>query len=244
MAKIVTFYNHKGGVGKTTNTIISATNLKAHFGKKVAIIDADEGQWSTYRIFESQMKQYRESISTDELSDMFKSKKLVEYPVFRSYVNDKYKVDDSYTIDEIIEELDSECDYIFVDLGNRSLADFKFLFDKIDYFIIPFSRDPEEFIQAIKMHSLLKAEFPHVKPFFLMVKITKSEKDLEEFSQIKSNIENKFNINVFSIPILERKKYVFEHRSFFQPIRKEKEKKEEGKYSYIEFLKEFTTKIK
>lgn len=243
MAKIITFYNHKGGVGKTSNTILTATNLQAHFKKNVAVIDADEGQWSTYRIYENQLNQYQENYKQEELHKMFKDRSLVEYPVFKSYINDRYSTDDSYPLNKLIEELKDTTDYIFLDLGNRSLEDFEYLFSKIDYFIIPFSRDPEELYQAVRLNSLLNSEFPDIQSYFLMVKITKSKTDLEEFEAVKSKVQKQIGA-IFSTPILERRKYVLDIRSFFKPMNKNTEIKEEGKYSYFNFLKEFTKNIK
>lgn len=41
MTKIVTLYNHKGGVSKTTTTYHLAHALTEHLGKKVLVVDAD-----------------------------------------------------------------------------------------------------------------------------------------------------------------------------------------------------------
>ena len=41
MTKIITLYNHKGGVSKTTTTYHLAYALAEHRGKKVLVVDAD-----------------------------------------------------------------------------------------------------------------------------------------------------------------------------------------------------------
>ena len=40
MAKIISFFNHKGGVGKTTNVHNIACALR-ELGKKILVVDAD-----------------------------------------------------------------------------------------------------------------------------------------------------------------------------------------------------------
>ena len=41
MTQIITLYNHKGGVSKTTTTYHLAYALAEHLGKKVLVVDAD-----------------------------------------------------------------------------------------------------------------------------------------------------------------------------------------------------------
>lgn len=38
---VITYYSYKGGMGRSTNLVITATHLARHFGKKVVIIDCD-----------------------------------------------------------------------------------------------------------------------------------------------------------------------------------------------------------
>ncbi|MBI3014253.1 MAG: AAA family ATPase [Candidatus Tectomicrobia bacterium] len=48
MAKIVSFINFKGGVGKTTTAVEIAVSLAAHHGKRVLLVDLDPQTNATF----------------------------------------------------------------------------------------------------------------------------------------------------------------------------------------------------
>jgi chromosome partitioning protein len=117
MTKVIVYGNRKGGVGKSTLTMLTATALsQAPFNKKVLVIDADDQQ---------SLVKFR----NDDLSDDLEAQP--SYKII-SCLND---IDRLY---EIIQRAKGSYDYIFVDVAGR-LDDFtkKVLF-YVDVLMIPF----------------------------------------------------------------------------------------------------------
>ncbi|BDS15657.1 ParA family protein [Aureispira anguillae] len=117
MAKVIVFGNRKGGVGKSTLTMMTATALsQAPFNKKILVIDADDQQ---------SLVKFRNDDLGDDL-DAEPSYKII------SCLND---IDRLY---EIIQRARTTHDYIFVDVAGR-LDDFtkKVLF-YVDVLMVPF----------------------------------------------------------------------------------------------------------
>ena len=223
--KIISFYSHKGGVTKTTSTILSATNLTKHFKKKLAIVDCDEGQWSTYSLYEKKRAELEEEYSEEEIDQREKKGELVFYPVVKAYINSSYETEDSASIDDVIKHFqDQKLDYLFLDFGNRSLDSVLDTFKKVDYFFIPFSRDEEEILNALK------------------TKLSKSSSELQFLDFIRDQIKDQ-GFEMLKQPVLSRQKYIFDNRSFFKPMTN-KEDKEENEYSFIKFINELKNKIK
>lgn len=117
MAKVIVFGNRKGGVGKSTLTMMTATALsQAPFNKKILVIDADDQQ---------SLIKFRNDDLAEDL-DAEPSYKII------SCLND---IDRLY---EIIQRAKATYDYIFVDVAGR-LDDFtkKVLF-YVDVLMVPF----------------------------------------------------------------------------------------------------------
>lgn len=229
--KIISFYNHKGGVGKTTNTILSATNLNYYFKKKVCIIDCDDDQWSTSEEYEDEYKSLQNDYKGEEIKHLIESKRIVQYDIFEEYVKN---------VPSLIESFKEDYDYVFLDLGNRYLDQSKELFNKIDHFIIPFSRDRKEFKKAIQFYSFLNDNFPKSLKTLLLIKLELRDNHLESFKGILDYFEKK-SWDYFSQPILSRERYTNKYCSFFFPLSKKIEEKETH-FNYINFLKEFIKK--
>ncbi|MGV0958158.1 AAA family ATPase [Empedobacter falsenii] len=241
--KIVSFYSHKGGVTKTTSTILSATNLTKHFKKKLAIVDCDEGQWSTYSLYEKKRAELEEEYSEEEINQREKKGELVFYPVVKAYINSSYETEDSASIDDVIKYFeDQKLDYLFLDFGNRSLDSVLDTFKKVDYFFIPFSRDEEEVLNALKTNYFFNQNLPSTKSYLFMTKLSKSSSELQFLDFIKDQIKDQ-GFEMLKQPVLSRQKYIFDNRSFFKPMTN-KEDKEEKEYSFIKFINELKNKIK
>lgn len=142
--RIISFVSQKGGVGKTTTSIIAATNFKYHFNKDVVILDIDVRQSS---------------------SSVLRRKNI-------SYCNDQSLIDNAYPIVEVnydniydkINEYYGKVDYIIVDFpGTMSAEMAKGLF-YIEYMFIPFSYDELE-IEATKVfyNSIIKHYYNNEK---------------------------------------------------------------------------------
>src|SRR5437870_13486050 len=94
MTKIVTIINFKGGVGKTTCSIETATSLARFYGKRTLLVDLDpqasatfylmeQDQWtewksangSTYDLFDQQQRHF--SIRKGTVQEVVKGKRPV-----------------------------------------------------------------------------------------------------------------------------------------------------------------------
>lgn len=121
MAKFIVFGNQKGGIGKTTLTVLTATGLsQPPFNKKVLLIDNDN-QKSVIRL-----RQYDEENYEDKAP--------------YSIINLTYK-----EIVRDIEEIDEAYDYVFIDTPGKLDADLPPEQQKIikillltDYLFLPF----------------------------------------------------------------------------------------------------------
>jgi len=241
--KIISFYSHKGGVTKTTSTILAATNLTKHFKKKVAIVDCDEGQWSTYSLYDKKRNELEEEYTEEQLDQKESKGELVFYPVVKAFINSTFETEDSASIDDVIAHFKNlDLDYLFIDFGNRSLDSVLETFKKVDYFFIPFSRDEEEVINALKTNYFFNENLPQTKSYLFMTKLSKSTSELQFLEFIKDQIKDQ-GFEMMKQPVLSRQKYIFDYRSFFKPMTT-KEDKEEKEYSFLKFINELKNKIK
>jgi len=116
MAKIIAFGNRKGGVGKSTLTLLSATALSSvPFNKKVLVIDADDQQ---------SLVRYRNEDVTENLE--------AELP---------YKIISCLDINKLHETLQRAStthDYIFIDVAGRLDEFTKKVLFYVDVLGIPF----------------------------------------------------------------------------------------------------------
>ncbi|GAA4277531.1 ParA family protein [Aquimarina mytili] len=227
--KIIIVYNHKGGVSKTTTTVNTATFLEAYYGKKVAIIDCDDYQWSTYNNHQREMDLVLDSYQNDReaIEKAIAEKKIVNYDVEKCLVQD---------FDDKIEEVRSkDYDYVFVDLGNRTLSECEPVFGIADQILIPYSNDEEEIQKAIAFYNLIRNNFPHVQAFCLVVKIEKSR--VENHQKIRNILQEKHGLQYYDTIIPLRTRFVKE-RSFFKPLNFETEKKDfnQGLISFVDEL--------
>lgn len=117
MSKVIVYGNRKGGVGKSTLTMMTATALsQAPFDKKVLVIDADDQQ--------SLMKFRNEDLSEDLEAEP--SYKII------SCLNDINK------LYELIQRARGSYDYIFVDVAGRLDEFTKKVLFYVDVLMIPF----------------------------------------------------------------------------------------------------------
>ena len=117
MSKVIVYGNRKGGVGKSTLTMMTATALsQAPFNAKVLVIDADDQQ--------SLMKFRNEDISED----------LDATPTYTiiSCLNDINK------LYEIIQRARGSYDYVFVDVAGRLDEFTKKVLFYVDVLMVPF----------------------------------------------------------------------------------------------------------
>lgn len=249
--KIIIIYNHKGGVAKTTTTINLCTILAAYFNKKVCIIDSDELQWSTFEEYQGEketvLKLYENK--GDLLQSDIQQKKIVDYDVFCCFINDNSEIYNEHNLSkpperriksfhDTIEDLKGKnYDYVFVDLGNRTLSECSTIFDVTDQIIIPYSNDKMEIKKGISFYHTIKDFYPNIETNCLIVRITKGQ--IENHLSIKEKLIEKKNLTYFDSIIYKRNRY-YKDRSFFFPLNyKIEEKDEDENGGLLNFAKEF-----
>lgn len=218
MTKVISVFSQKGGVGKSTISVLLANLFFFQSDLKVAIIDADYPQRS---IFKRRQKEL-ETINKDE-----RLKKIFDniytdrspYPIIPA---------DITNCKETIKQLRStgDFDFIFVDAHKRfALEGMKSFLSEVNYFLIPAFLDDFSLKAAIGFYTLLENEirpssnhFINCHLFFNKVpgqsKIDKTMNDLENkfnlLSQFIANhilYERSYRSTTFPIPIKTKEGY-------------------------------------
>lgn len=150
LGKVITIANQKGGVGKTTLTTLIANIL--HFkggidvGYKVAILDLDDPQFSTYN-------------RRKKMEGIFKANK--RKAAMLEYIQKKYPVLDIYpaTLDEapsIIQDYKNKYDFIFLDMPgtlNTSSNNLGFVYVYVNHFFIPIYQCGDTISSSVDFYS-------------------------------------------------------------------------------------------
>ncbi|QKX07734.1 ParA family protein (plasmid) [Aquimarina sp. TRL1] len=230
--KIVIIYNHKGGVAKTTTTINTATFLSAYYDKKICIIDCDDYQWTTYEKYQGEKEKVLKSYNNDpeKILKAIEEKEIVDNDVEKCLMED--------FDDKLLEIQNKNYDYVFVDLGNRTLKEAKAAFSKADQIVVPYSNDQDEINEALKFYEAIEEVFPLVPIYCLVLKIEANR--VSKHNKIKEILSASNNIKYYDSIILKRQRYI-ETKSFFYPLDYQTEY-DDVKYGLISFTKELLEK--
>jgi len=138
--KIIAIASEKGGVGKTTLSIMLSTNLFHLFKKKVVLMDVDDPQYSVFK------KRNREL----NLIDLNQLKELDNYPIEKVSVNN---------IKEKILAYYGTVDYIIVDFHGGLTAEVVQGLMFVEHIFIPFDHDELEIESTLFFYNTLKTNF-------------------------------------------------------------------------------------
>lgn len=145
----LSFMSTKGGSGKSTSTLLVATNLAFHYKKKVRIIDFDEPQYSLYRKWERDVK---------TASSKGSLRKIIDYWVEHGsgeYMLDIVKVDRD-NVESVINEGADKYDYTFIDFqGIADPFNQAICMRYIDRVFIPISSNAFEEEPAYRLATIL-----------------------------------------------------------------------------------------
>lgn len=228
----IIIFNFKGGVTKTTTTILTANFLDVYHGKKVALIDADDDQWSSYSVYEEEKKKLVSKYSEKEIDKLLESRKIADIDVFKMYTSEVLEFRGKLA-------KDNEYDFLFIDLGQRNIEDTFDIFTIADHIIVPYSKDSEEIKKSVVFTNVIKRNFPDKNIKSLVVKIEKNK--IDDFMEIRKNLKERYNNDYYKSVILKRDRYP-QKRSLIWPLNLAEEKRDhdEGILSFInEFLKQF-----
>ena len=148
MTKFICIASQKGGVGKSSLTIMLASWLQYNMKKQVAIIDADNPQYSLMKDREDNIT-YLEDNPTIE-------KKFTEQGI------PVYKVEKS-TIEGCLEKMDEYeeqgYEYVFIDLPG-TVGDEKIysIYNAVDFIFIPFDEDKMSFRSSLELAYILNTQ--------------------------------------------------------------------------------------
>ena len=124
--KVIAFATQKGGMGKTTLSVLVASWLHYKRGINVAILDVDGAQLSVYnqRIRESQQIEQDEDLST-----RLEEQDVAPYPILSGNPGD---------VPNLLAELPEDVQLVFVDMpGNIDVAGYETAIKSVDYLIVP-----------------------------------------------------------------------------------------------------------
>ena len=174
MAKLISVCTQKGGVGKTTLTMLLATYYHTTVGKPVTVIDADFPQHS----FDATRRSELASIQNDE---EIQSLYVTLYPEMNRELYKVYKG----SLEELAMFLTDlkgrgEDELVFIDMpGTMNVKGFDRVASQLDYVILPMEADKMSFtagLQTLDLFDLFReAKGADYQLFMLWNKYKKSE---------------------------------------------------------------------
>ena len=183
MAKVITFANQKGGVGKSTLTTYVAAYLQAA-GKRVRVFDADFPQ---------------HSLEKQRRSELMKIKSLPAlHEKLTSLTHQPFNLV-CCKIEELVVLLPGlkkslEFDYIFIDVpGTLNLGSISELMNQMDSVIIPSEVEMLVFMSTMETLQFFESLNPTIKKAMVWNKTKPSEKP-ELRNQIEASIEKRKDV--------------------------------------------------
>jgi chromosome partitioning protein len=174
MAKLISVCTQKGGVGKTTLTMLLATYYHTTVGKPVTVIDADFPQHS----FDATRRSELASIQNDE---EIQSLYVTLYPEMNRELYKVYKG----SLEELAMFLTdlkgrAEDELVFIDMpGTMNVKGFDRVASQLDYVILPMEADKMSFTAGLQTLDLFdrfrEAKGADYQLFMLWNKYKKSE---------------------------------------------------------------------
>lgn len=165
MTKVICIGSQKGGIGKSTLTMLVATYMHAA-GNKIFLVDADYPQHSTEKVRTTEVT----SIENDPVvKAAFEEKGLAMYELSTS------TIPDASGLLPVLKE-QGIFDYIFIDLpGTLNVDGIAQLGLSIDYFITPMEMDPISFSSGCETIEFYHSLNPSLPIFMLWNKVVKAE---------------------------------------------------------------------
>jgi len=188
MTKVISVFSQKGGVGKSTVSVLLANLFFFQSDFKVAIIDADYPQRSIFKRRQREL----EIIKNDErLKKIFDNtyKDRIPYPIIPA---------DIANCKETIRQLRNtgDFDFIFVDAHKRFALDgMDGFLSEVSYFLIPAFLDDFSLKAAVGFYALLENEIkPNSDHFINSYLFFNKVPGQSKIDKTMNDLENKFNL--------------------------------------------------
>jgi cellulose biosynthesis protein BcsQ len=137
-ALFIAFATQKGGVGKTTFTVLTASYLHYFKGYNVAVVDCDYPQYSVHAMRERDIEQVKSNEGYKRLAmEQFKSLNKRAYPILKSTTANAIDV-----VNEFLDETDIPIDLVLFDLpGTVNASGLINTLTQLDHIFIPITAD-------------------------------------------------------------------------------------------------------
>ena len=149
MSVIISLLSQKGGVGKSTLTMMLLNALYHRYNLKVALIDADFPQNSIYKKRQRELKIIAQDKRLSKVYDTIYQDKA-PYTIIKS---------DLLGCPEAIEKIKDQYDYIFIDttgtVNQQGIIPF---FKQVNYFFIPIFQDDLSLISSMELYRILRTK--------------------------------------------------------------------------------------
>ncbi len=134
----IAFATQKGGVGKTTFTVLTASYLHYAKGYNVAVIDCDYPQYSIHAMRERDGEQVKSNESYKRLAmEQFKALDKRAYPILKSTTENAIVM-----ANELLNETDMPIDLVLFDLpGTVNASGIINTLSQLDHIFIPITAD-------------------------------------------------------------------------------------------------------
>ena len=143
---VISLISQKGGVGKSTLTMMLLNALQHHYQYKVALIDADFPQNSIYKKRQRELKIIAQDNRLQKVYDNIYQGKA-PYSIIKSNLSDAPSE---------IKRLKESYDFVFVDIAGtvnqQGIIDF---LKEINYFFIPIFQDDLSLISSMELYRIL-----------------------------------------------------------------------------------------
>ena len=210
MTKVISVFSPKGGVGKSTVSVLLANLFFFESNFKVAIIDADYPQRSILRHRKNELRIIAKDEHLTKIFDELYSDRL-PYPIIPADIN---------TCEETIRQLRSteDFDFIFVDAHKKfALKGMNSFLSEVNYFLIPAFLDDFSLGVAVEFNLLLeKGIRPNSEHFIDCDLFFNKVPGQNKLDQTMFDLEDK--INIISQYIAKHISYERSYRSTLLPI--------------------------